>query len=74
MITVEEIKEVLNEHGGARQLKRGLCPSCLGSGYVHETRGGVLGVVTTQGGLLRCDCTGRSYSTRQAEAEALGRI
>lgn len=44
----------------------GLCPSCLGSGFVHVVRDGVLGVLyrktgedkygTDTGPLVRCDC------------------
>lgn len=51
---------------GDPQLRQGLCPSCLGSGYVHEERSGSLGIIYRTIGknrdgqdidrLVRCSC------------------
>jgi len=43
---------------GEPSLLKGLCPSCLDSGFVHEARGGEVGVISDRftGALIRCTC------------------
>lgn len=51
---------------GAPAIRQGLCPSCLGSGYAHQERNGLMGVLyrvvrVDQWGrdvvrLVRCSC------------------
>lgn len=77
-----DVYERIGEYRKDAEVKRGLCPSCLDSGYVHETRRGEIGVVKDRnGGLIRCECSSErrggapSYrSVREAEEKALERM
>lgn len=69
---------LVKEYRGAPDRMRGLCPSCLNSGFVHVTRHSpvydreVTGVLMDyRGVIVRCDCEeGRKITARDAEGRA----